>query len=72
MPKPAIFIYKDDLLPPSQTFVRNQAEALQGFIPYYVGSRLVQGLQLPKERTLVLNRGGLLGKACEVSYKLWG
>ena len=72
MPKPAIFIYKDDLLPPSQTFVRNQAEALQGFIPYYVGSRLVQGLQLPKERTLVLNRGGLLGKAREVPYKLWG
>lgn len=70
--KPAVIIYKDDLLPPSATFVRSQAEALRGFIPYYAGSRFVPGLPLPNERTLVVNRGELLGKLREVSYKLWG
>lgn len=70
--KPAVIIYKDHLLPPSATFIRSQAEALHGFIPYYAGSRLVPGLPLPKERTLVVNRGGPLGLVHEVSYKLWG
>lgn len=70
--KPAVVIYRDHLLPPSETFVRAQAEALRSFIPYYAGSRLEQGLPLPGERILVVNRGGLLGKASEVCYKLWG
>lgn len=70
--KPAVIIYCDHLLPPSATFVRSQAEALERFIPYYGGSRRVPGLSLPEERTLVVNQGGLLGKTSEVSYKLWG
>lgn len=70
--RPAILIYKDDLLPPSATFIPQQAEALQRFTPYYAGSRYVQGIQLPQERTLLVNGGGLLGKVSEVSYKLWG
>ncbi|WP_250123801.1 glycosyltransferase [Chroococcidiopsis sp. CCMEE 29] len=71
--KQSIIIYRDHLLPASETFVRAQAEALQHFTPYYVGSRLVQGLPVPKERTLVINRGHrLLGKANEYSFKLWG
>lgn len=71
--KTSIIIYCDYLLPPSATFVRSQAEALQRFVPYYAGSRRVPGgLSLPEERTLVVNQGGLLGKMNEVSYKLWG
>jgi colanic acid/amylovoran biosynthesis glycosyltransferase len=70
--KPTVIIYRDHLLPASETFVRAQAEALQDFTPYYVGSRLVPGLLLPSERTLVVNRGGLLGRASEVSHKLFG
>ncbi len=70
--KPIVVIYRLDLLPPSETFVRGQAEALQRFTPYYIGSRIVPGLPLPNERTLVVNQGGLLGRMSEVSSKLWG
>lgn len=70
--KPAVVIYRDLLLPPSETFVLGQAEALQRFTPYYVGSRRTQGLLTPEERTLVVNRGGLIGKASEIPYKLAG
>lgn len=40
--------------------------------PFYVGSRFVSGVPLPKERTLVVNAGGLLGTTREVMFKLWG
>lgn len=70
--KPAVVIYRDWLLPPSETFVLGQAEALQRFIPYYAGSRRVPGLSLPEQRNLVVNQGGLLGKTSEIPYKLWG
>lgn len=65
-----VVIYRHLLLQSSETFIRGQAEALQRFTPYYVGSRLVRGLPLPEERTLVVNRGGVLGKMSEVSSKL--
>lgn len=68
--KPAVIIYRDWLLPPSETFVLRQAEALRRFTPYYVGLRLKKGLLTPLDRTLVVNRGGLIGRACEVPYKL--
>jgi glycosyltransferase involved in cell wall biosynthesis len=67
-----LIIYRNRLLPKSETFVKGQAEALRKFTPYYLGSRIVQGLQLPGERTLVVNRGGLLGRRNEISSKLWG
>lgn len=70
MSKPAVIIYRDHLLPPSETFVRNQAEALESFIPYYVGSRFVGGLPLPEERTIVANKGGWLGMSREVCVRL--
>jgi len=71
--KPIVAVYRDHLLSPSETFVLNQAEALQQHIPYYLGSRLVRGVPLPEERTLVVNSsGGFLGKAREASHKLYG
>lgn len=70
--KPAVMIYRDLLLPPSETFVLGQAEALQRFTPYYIGSRRTQGLLTPSERTVVVNRGGLMGWVNEVPYKLAG
>jgi glycosyltransferase involved in cell wall biosynthesis len=60
------------LLPPSQTFIKAQGEMLQRFTAYYVGSRRVAGLDLPRARTLVINRGGLGGKAAEFRFKLSG
>ena len=70
--KPVVVVYRDLLLSPSETFVLKQAEALRDFSPYYAGSRLVPGLSLPPERTSVVNRGGLLGKASEAAFKLRG
>jgi colanic acid/amylovoran biosynthesis glycosyltransferase len=70
--KPIVVVYRDHLLASSETFVLRQAEALQRFIPYYVGSRLVRGLPLPLERTLTVNQNGFLGKGSEAIFKLWG
>lgn len=71
MSKPLIF-FSGLLLPPSETFIRAQGEGLKQFTPYYVGSRLVKGLSLPSERTLVVNRGGFLGVAQEGLFKQLG
>lgn len=68
--KPTVLIYRHLLLQSSETFIRGQAEALEEFTPYYVGSRLVSGLPLPEERTLTVNRGGIPGKMNEISSKL--
>lgn len=72
---PALAVYSDLLLGASMTFVQAQAEALSQFIPYYVGTRSVfhGGLEIPKERTLVINSGGSsLGKVLEVPFKVFG
>ena len=68
----AVAIYRDRLLPPSETFVLAQAESLRRFNPYYLGSRVVQGLALPPERALVVNRGDLASKLGEASHQLFG
>ena len=67
-----LIIFSDHLLYPSETFIRSQAEAMQRFVPYYVGSRRVHGVQTPADRTLLLNRGSALGRLREIPFKLWG
>ncbi|WP_218080089.1 glycosyltransferase [Anthocerotibacter panamensis] len=69
---PNLVVFSSLLLPPSQTFIQAQGERLTRFTPYYVGSRQVQGLALPPERTLVVNRGGPLGLLQEVGFKALG
>ena len=72
MHNPNIIIFNGRLLPKSETFIRAQGEGLQKFIPYYVGARFVNGLSLPKERTLVVNQGGILGSTQEAIFKFFG
>lgn len=67
-----IVIFNSLLLPPSQTFIKAQGEKLRRFTAYYVGSRLVKGLDLPIDRTLVVNQGNLLGKVEEQLFKITG
>jgi colanic acid/amylovoran biosynthesis glycosyltransferase len=70
---PAVLVYKDKLLPHSQTFVRAQAESLERFTPYYVGARFVPGgLPLPEDRSFILNRGSFIGRAREATFRLAG
>ncbi|MGB3652517.1 MAG: glycosyltransferase [Rivularia sp. (in: cyanobacteria)] len=72
MLNPALVVFNGRLLPFSETFVRAQAEGLKHFTPYYVGCRLVNGLSLPPERTFLVNKGKLIGKAKEGIFKLFG
>lgn len=72
MSKPNIIFFCGRLLPASETFIRAQGNSLQKFTPYYVGTRKVQGLSLPPERSLVVNQGGLIGYGKEGLFKLYG
>lgn len=45
--RPRVLIYRSELLPKSETFIREQASALTGWTPIFVGEReLAQGLDL--------------------------
>jgi glycosyltransferase involved in cell wall biosynthesis len=71
--RPVVVIYKDKLLPGSQTFVRAQAEALRDFVPVYAGAQLVPGgLSLPEGRSTIANDGGLLGPLRQFAFYRWG
>jgi colanic acid/amylovoran biosynthesis glycosyltransferase len=67
-----ILIYRDHLLPPSETFIKAQAEGLSSFKAYYVGSKRVKGLDIPNERTFVLNNGSIKERVEELLFKLTG
>lgn len=69
---PTVAIFSGRLLPASETFIRAQAECLDAFESIYVGARRVSGLNLPQEKTLVVNQGGLIGKSQEYLFKQFG
>jgi colanic acid/amylovoran biosynthesis glycosyltransferase len=69
---PNIIIYRNQLLRTSETFIREQAGALQNFMPFYVGSRTVSGLTLPQDRALVVNPGTTAGKVWEFYTRRFG
>lgn len=70
--KRPVLYFNSLLLPPSQTFIRAQGEMLQQFTAYYAGSRRVPGLELPPDRTLVVNPGTPQGPIAEGIFKLTG
>lgn len=73
--KPTVLVFADPLLPPSETFIRAQAEALESFIPYYIGPRKLvnRGLGLPAERVLAINSAeGIIGKIRERPFRWFG
>lgn len=65
-----ILVYRYHLLPPSETFIRTQTEALRRYRPYYLGARLLPtGLKLPTERVIVSNeRDNAAGKLRELQH----
>jgi colanic acid/amylovoran biosynthesis glycosyltransferase len=67
-----VLIFRTQLLPPSETFIRGQAETMRKFRPYFVGWRRVNGLELPAESCWVANTGGLLGRIREFDFRLRG
>lgn len=69
--KPVI-VFRDILLPMSETFIRSQGESLREFEAHYLGSRRNDGLELPCKRVHVLNERGAYGRAQEAAFKLFG
>jgi colanic acid/amylovoran biosynthesis glycosyltransferase len=72
LPKPRVILFCDHLLNPTETFIRDPALAFSKFDPIFAGSRLVRGLDLPKERTYVISNGDLVGRIHEAVFKLYG
>lgn len=72
MSNPSILIFSGRLLPSSETFIKAQADGLQNFVPYFAGARLIDGLPLPEDRTVVVNSGGYPGKIREFLFKQTG
>jgi len=67
-----IIVYRDDLLGPSETFIRAQAESLECFRAFYLGLRRIPGLALPEGRVLILSKQGVIGKVRRARFKLLG
>lgn len=67
-----IAIFNGRLLPASETFIKSQAEGLKKFTPYYVGARLVNGLTVPQDRTIIVNQGKYFGNIAELLFKQIG
>jgi colanic acid/amylovoran biosynthesis glycosyltransferase len=70
--QPVVAIFREMLLNYNEPFILSHSEALTRYQPYYVGMHRVTGLELPSERTIVLNGGTRLGNVCEAAFKLVG
>ena len=71
-PSQTIIVYRDTLLPPSETFIRGQAESLNRFRPLYVCLRRTSGLSLPESQVHPLCPGGIVGRVQRARFKLLG
>jgi glycosyltransferase involved in cell wall biosynthesis len=70
--RPPVLIYRDHLLPYSEVWVRLQGEALKDFRAYYAGSKRRGDVEMPHDRTFVVNGGGSRGRAAEGLFKVAG
>ncbi|MEJ8307247.1 glycosyltransferase [Saccharibacillus sacchari] len=71
-PELPVLIYRDQILPPSETFIKSQAERFESFHSYFMGSRLVPGLQIEADKQIIINTGGVSGRRKELEFKLMG
>lgn len=53
-----VAIYREDLLPPSETFIPNEALALRRYSAVFAGEQRRDGLQLPRNRVVLATPGG--------------
>jgi colanic acid/amylovoran biosynthesis glycosyltransferase len=70
--RPAAIIYTHSLLEGSCTFIKTHAEALTRHQAVYAGSHRIKGLELPADRTCVVNDGTPLGLAREAVFRSMG
>lgn len=74
MPRPRILVYRDHLLPLSETFVVNQTLGLESFEAFLIGSKPgpPPRIPLPESRRRLINPGGRRGFLREVLFKFFG
>jgi glycosyltransferase involved in cell wall biosynthesis len=66
-------MYRDHLLPISETFIKAQGESLTSYNIHYVGSRIIDnGIMLPQEKVTVINQGTYYGYLVEYLFKKLG
>lgn len=68
---PRVLIFRSTLLGRSETFIREQGEALERFEPWYAGCRYGEA-GVPAERSVVVNPRGPAGRLRELAFKLTG
>jgi glycosyltransferase involved in cell wall biosynthesis len=71
-PRRSVIIYRDTLLGPYETFIKQQAESLRTFSPVYVGLRRASGLSLPESQVRILCGSGVFGKLQRGRFKMLG
>lgn len=64
-----VLIYRDRLLDTTEIFIREQAESLCRFTPYYLGSRPVSRISMPEQRTMFIGGESPIGRLREIIYK---
>ena len=68
-----VIIYRTVLLPRSETFVLHQGEDLKSYQAYYVGMRRFGGLDVPYDRTYVLNKNAsIISRVKALAFMRWG
>src|ERR1700676_3272520 len=67
----SVIIYRDRLLPLSETFIRAQVRSMSRFQGIYAGCRRTPGLDLSGNPVVLLG-GGKLGRIREVLFKEFG
>jgi glycosyltransferase involved in cell wall biosynthesis len=67
-----VLVYRDTLLPPSETFILSQGEYLAEFRAFYVGSKKVNGIEVPSERSYFISNGSRFGRCREILFKVFG
>ncbi|MFK8183240.1 MAG: glycosyltransferase [Phormidesmis sp.] len=72
MSKPVVIIYRNFLLPPSETFIRAQVSSMENFDGYYVGSRRVEGLSLPRGQIITVREAKISTRFSELVYRFSG
>jgi glycosyltransferase involved in cell wall biosynthesis len=70
-PRKNILVYRDLLLPASETFILAQGERLSEFRAHYMGARRTRGIDIPADRCVIINDGTWRGRAREALFKVF-
>ncbi len=68
--RPAVAVYRHDLLAASETFIREQAARLCGYQAFFAGLRRVPGLELPDERVVTVRDGSAPRRFAQIATQL--